>query len=515
MLCVLCFLFSVFNCNQFCDCVNYICTYRSERALNAELGTNLVSIHSSDEDDLLKQYVKSSANVDNIKRFWIGFNDIENEKNYVWTDGTKNIYDGFIYDDWKENIYVCDHVIYEYFGYCPFWYEDDYYHGDPHDGVCLESNGSRHGWNDINENTILTYIGVNPDIMYAKYHSQTSFMESIESIDCVEANRGYFVTCMDFEFGQDLTFGDELYSPLETFICDGANQVTGYNNGAWLLNGLLFGDNNGTLDSLIGVSCCLLPGTVYKDSQQVYPENEHISPYETITVEAKNSQSEIGIRSIERGAVQSVRGFNYDCIEDYQPIGCNTQVVPDCSQNNIGQIVDYEGVTATDGRQLKPEIEVNTFECGDGCNPNITSQCSNAYYYDTLNNNGQANPFNEKFECSNINYTLAVMDNYKQCNVYPVFAAMFYDYDSELHREMLVEQLTPYSEALAQCVIKLLQTFFVWLILMFVVFPLYFRIEEEVASRCCDAIRLNRVVQVAVAERLVNDEELMQSEHMR
>ena len=103
----------------------------------------------------------------------------------------------------------------------------------------------------------------------------------------------------------------------------------------------------------------------------------------------------------------------------------------------------------------------------------FTSERSQAYDDDTSENEGEPNSFVEQFVCNNINCTQAVMDEYKQCTTSPVFATMFYDYDSEQHRLMILKQLTPYSNAIGACITKLWQMFFIWFFTKAFAFAVY------------------------------------------
>ena len=177
----------------------------------------------------------------------------------------------------------------------------------------------------------------------------------------------------------------------------------------------------------------------------------------------------------------------------------------DCANRNLGQIVDYESIVSTKGEDLwflYPEINTTAFVCDSGCDPNVSPICEDAYKYDIESNTineGQPNPFVQEFECTNINFEEAIMPKYYQCKTYPVFPALFYDYDSERHEAMIVEQLNPYRDALSGCVTKFFITLFIWFLTKTCFFPIFFRFEESIAERCCDAIRLRRVVEVDVA----------------
>ena len=164
--------------------------------------------------------------------------------------------------------------------------------------------------------------------------------------------------------------------------------------------------------------------------------------------------------------------------------------------NRVGS-VDYESIVKTP-EGVTPNIDTTVFECGDGCHPDFTNECEAEY----SNDNPQPNPFVAKFECKNINFTYAIMDEYKKCYTYPVFAALFYDYDAYLHQVAIVQQLNPHTNAIGNAILKFLQTLFIIVLIKVYVFPFYFKLEQEIASSCCDAIRLKRVVQVEVAQQI-------------
>ena len=330
----------------------------------------------------------------------------------------------------------------------------------------------------------------------------TSVKETMSGLSCIEANRGPLKQCQQFLF-EDIDFGDDANAAYQEFTCEGADTLSGYDDGAWFMNGLIFEDESGSIDSIIGISCCLIPGTVYSGNTELVPESpKHIDPYGSIDVTASGNYGNnfYGIKSIVRGGEQSIQGFIFDSISDYEPSGCALDGSNGngdyCNSNRVGG-VNYETIVQTEDG-VTPNINTNVFECGDGCHYDYTSECESEYNAD----DPSPNPFVAKFECSNINFTYAIMDEYKKCYTYPVFPALFYDYDSELHRIAIVEQLDPYTTAIGESVLKFWQTIFIIIVIKVFVFPLYFKLEEEIASSCCDAIRLKRIVQVEVAKEL-------------
>eukprot|EP01083_Nonionella_stella_P169271 573615_1 len=90
----------------------------------------------------------------------------------------------------------------------------------------------------------------------------------------------------------------------------------------------------------------------------------------------------------------SIYGFKSDTIHDYQST--------EQSRNRRLGIVDYERLSAN---LVKPGIEVAKFECAEGCDPSVTSECLNQWQYDAQRNDGESNPFVRKFECDNVNYS--------------------------------------------------------------------------------------------------------------
>ena len=107
-----------------------------------------------------------------------------------------------------------------------------------------------------------------------------------------------------------------------------------------------------------------------------------------------------------------------------------------------------------------------------------------------------------KFECDNIEFKEAIIDEYQQCEVYPVYPALFYDYDADKHEQMVIEQLSPYLTAFGVCIIKLWHTFFIWIILKKIIFPLYFVLSTFLADKCCHGIRKNHFAKIHLTLKL-------------
>ncbi|XP_071511497.1 alpha-N-acetylgalactosamine-specific lectin-like [Diadema antillarum] len=57
-------------------------------------GGNLVSIHSSSENDFVFDFWRTSTG-GNDGYYWIGMNDIDNEAWYKWSDGSSVVYQNF------------------------------------------------------------------------------------------------------------------------------------------------------------------------------------------------------------------------------------------------------------------------------------------------------------------------------------------------------------------------------------------------------------------------------------
>ncbi|XP_038059507.1 echinoidin-like [Patiria miniata] len=56
---------------------------------------HLASIHSQEEDEFIKDYVRSASGLADYPRFWIGFNDIEREGQFQWSDGSDVSYESW------------------------------------------------------------------------------------------------------------------------------------------------------------------------------------------------------------------------------------------------------------------------------------------------------------------------------------------------------------------------------------------------------------------------------------
>ena len=478
-------------------------TFTSASASCTSIGSSLVSLHNSATEDILEDILPAQS-------FWIGLNDMANERTYRWTDGTSYNYQNWASGQPDHHSYCCERscirIVFEIFCWCSRYGN----YGDPRDGV----RWNTYGWSVDFTSNGYRHVCFNPDINYNGINQMSSFKNTIDELECIQPNRGPLKHCQTFIFNS-MNFGDNINSGYQLFECEGASIYSGYDNngknGAWLLNGIIFSDNSGTLNSVIGLSCCLIPGTIYSNTDynngEIIPQSpHHIDAYGSTSAVANSgdySNNFYGIRGIIRGSEESIQGIAFDSISDYIPNGCaldgslSSNDYTYCMNNRLDN-VDYENIVSTPTEGITPNIDTSIFECNEGCNPNITSECE----YEYNNDNPQPNPFVAKFECKNINFTYAIMEKYEKCYTYSVFPALFYDYHSELHRELIVSQLDPYINAIGNAVLKLWQTIFIILLIKMFVFPFYFKLEEEIASSCCDAIRLKRVVQVEVAKEL-------------
>eukprot|EP01083_Nonionella_stella_P299236 1015583_1 len=465
--------------------------YNNAREQCLSIDSDLISIHSASTENEIK-YILQIDGV-NSGYFWIGLNDISNERIYAWTDGSSVDYTNYIWRQmqnerkcrWKRKIHGIKFCL-----------------GAYHDGV--ETDGilwTTHGWFDVSIHTHLPFLCKNPNVNFEGIAHLSSFMHSIDSIQCVEANRGPFLGCNDFIFSQYL-FGDNN-GPL-SFSCTNAAALSGYNNTAWFLNGFIFSSDSGLLSSLKGIRCCYIPGTIFNiNNQYLQPQSpSHLDTYGETVIVSNNSYEQLGIKSIHRGSDQSIAGFMFDSISDYIPRGCSTGSSVDCMMNRV-DIVDYESFTSEKlNDNITANINTEQLICDEGCDANVTQQCATEYQQDMDQNNGNPNPFVTKFQCDNINFTAAVMDEYEQCEVYPVYPALFYDYDSEMHEAMVSDQLSPYVKAFGRCVIKLWHSFFIWITLKAFVFPLYWMISTFCADKCCAAVRKRHVAKVELVLKL-------------
>ena len=340
----------------------------------------------------------------------------------------------------------------------------------------------------------------------------SSLSDSIKSMTCAKANRGPFLSCFDVYFsGDGKDFGD--YKTWDTeFDCDTAanaakaSDQSGYGeNAAWFLNGFIFSDTNGYMSSLTGFVCCNIPGTVYGDAAVYTPSSDVLTYVDAVNANyyyGSWTGTIMGVENVKHGVRNGIDYIKYRSIKDYDPQSCSGDGYANCETERI-HFVDYYVEHTRDGEVLsiEPEIDTSVFECVDGCDPTITPDCASEYSQDTTQSGGSPNPFVEKFQCKNINFTEAIIDRYHQCRTYPVYPALFYDYSSEEHRLMIVEQLTPYTNAIGECVIRLYYTLFIWAFTKAVIMPAYFNTTEAIASHCCDAVRLVKVVEVQVATK--------------
>ncbi|XP_038058690.1 lactose-binding lectin l-2-like [Patiria miniata] len=56
---------------------------------------HLASIHSKEEDEFIKTYAGKSSVDPPVSGYWIGYNDIEQEDRFQWSDGSDASYEGW------------------------------------------------------------------------------------------------------------------------------------------------------------------------------------------------------------------------------------------------------------------------------------------------------------------------------------------------------------------------------------------------------------------------------------
>eukprot|EP01084_Bolivina_argentea_P126544 224043_1 len=467
--------------------------YEAETQCINALNSDLISIHSEIGNNEIYDIVSNFSVQD--WNFWIGLNDAKHEQNYVWRDGSSLDFTAWTQGA-PENIEYCKKHFID-IGNIQLFCQEHGYNGDSEDGIIWSKNG----WDDYSIHSQFSWLCKNPDVNFQGIEQRSSFIHSIKSIQCVSTKRASFVSCQDFEFTDQL-FGNHKLNSLQ-FMCQNASKyVSGYSNSAWFLQGFIFADTTGKLSDLIGIKCCYISGTVYNNNEYENPESiSNIPIYGHTTIASNDNQHKFAIKNILRGGWNNIQGFTFDGITDYETQSCADDY---CKTSRV-QIVDYEIFTDREGI-MTPNINTDQLVCKEGCDPMLTTQCINEYEEDTINNHGNANPFTSKFKCSNINFTQAIMDSYEQCEIYPVYPALFYDYDSQKHEEMVIHQLSPYLDAFGSAVIKLWHTFFIFIILKMIVFPLYFIISQIFADKCCNAIRKRNIAKVNLTLKL-NDQQ--------
>eukprot|EP01083_Nonionella_stella_P080186 220207_1 len=479
--------------------VNYLESYDECVSINSDL----ISIHSALSDQQIADILSFSGDHLNYE-YWIGLNDIQNEKSYVWTDDSTRDYNNMIHSKFQ-NERKCRYSL-KIAGkrFCFGAYHD----GEETDAIVW----TKDGWHDVNIDNLQPFLCRNPNVNFGGIESSSSFMHSIESIDCVEANRGPFSGCAEFTFS-DLLFGDN--NGPTTFWCEDAVTQAGYEGAGWFLNGFVFSDKSGNLSALIAIRCCYVPGTVHQENDYLNPQYpSNLDVYGERVISADDINNKIGIKAIQRGSDQSISGFVFDSIADYTAKGCTTGNSVDCMASRVG-IVDYESFHSEKlDENTTANINLSKLICDEGCHPNISSECLGEYTEDMNTNNGFCNPFVTKFQCDNINFTVAAMDEYEQCEVYPVYTALFYDYDSALHLQMIQDQLSPYVDAFGDCMIALWHTFFIWFIMKAIVFPFYFAISEFIADICCRAVRKKHFAKIELVLKLNDDSLLKRKENI-
>ena len=285
-------------------------------------------------------------------------------------------------------------------------------------------------------------------------------------------------------------------SGVKAYNCtDLATKYSGYGDDAtWFFQGFQFSNDKGKLSSLEGVYCCNMAGTEFgyreKNSPEwptymdAYLKEQNITSDDDSTFDTNEAR---GIKSINRGSLFSVQGFMYRNIRDWTPNGCNYKLSYNESCDYTTVITpDYEEIYIESlngsGTIVYPEINTDEFTCDECGDNDICDIIGNE------DNSNTTNPFHLKFSCDNIEFSEAIIDSYKKCTVYPVYPALFYDYDSVKHGEAVIDQLDDYYFAFGSCVIKLWHVFFIFI--GFRVFVKYYLlISELIAHYLCHAIR--------------------------
>ena len=181
------------------------------------IDSNLISIHSEIEEDYIIDIFEDHLDYidDEDDAFWIGLNDLANEEQYVWSDGTTTNYFDWQTENLKpdapENNKYCKkkHWL---FGNCEKWE----YHGEKSDSIQI----NEYGWDDQDDDKEKQWLCKNPNVNFNGEENSTSFRNAITYIDCVQANRGPFLQCQEFTW-DDISFGDVINAPYKTFNCEG------------------------------------------------------------------------------------------------------------------------------------------------------------------------------------------------------------------------------------------------------------------------------------------------------
>lgn len=240
-------------------------------------------------------------------------------------------------------------------------------------------------------------------------------------------------------------------------------------------------ENIDDLSALISIKCCTVPGTIYKQINEYEPDGEGTLDIidEDIDINPDDPGS-IGIKNINRGSRNSIDSFTFDGIKDFIVSG----------DVGILQDVDYE-IFSDENKINHPKIDEDVLLCEEGCDGGLTSQCSEEY-----NNDADANDFFKTFACTNIEFKKAIIDEYEECEINPVFAAFFYDYDQDKHREMIIIQLTPYYTANNIIFVGFKMAFKIWFIL-----------SENVVDECCGGNNKRHKVEVNMLYSYYESEE--------
>ena len=91
---------------------------------------HLASVHSQEEDDFIGEYVRKASGLPKTPGYWIGYNDIEREGQFVWSDGSVSFY-----NNW--------------------WTNEPNNNGDED---CVERFYFRSKWNDIDCNDKIRFV---------------------------------------------------------------------------------------------------------------------------------------------------------------------------------------------------------------------------------------------------------------------------------------------------------------------------------------------------------------------
>eukprot|EP01083_Nonionella_stella_P218463 783386_1 len=432
--------------------------------------SDLASIHSdSDNTQLLNL---------SHQKTWIGLNDIADEMTYVWNDGAD-----YVYHNWADG--QPDHSIHMQWtnNQATEWDSsgavEDAVYIDPLDGHWYYADGSDEMFASC----------LNPNTMSI---SSAQLIHLFDSIQCVQLNRAPLEPCSEFMFDAHL-----FTQTNHEFVCEMAANASGYgDNAAWFLQGFTFQmsdlDDQKDLSALIALRCCLVSGTVFNNETQpksVMPLEGPINVMDSNIEITSSNTDDIGIRSVVRGDANSIDGFIFESIKDYVP------------RNGAQQ----EGIHFDDYEAFGAQINIDKMQCKEGCDPSFTSECS-----DQFDLSGK-NPFVCQFECDNMNYTRAMKDGYHECEISPIFVAYFYDYDKDKHKDMVIEQLTPYYESCGTFLGKI--TSIIWIfVAVKILFQIYYWVSQAVADKCCEGVFKRHQVVVKLLEDVTPSKHQLQQQ---